>query len=272
MKFIYYAHPMETYSTYLEEFMEEVIKNYFGETLHIRNYSLLQRIVNKDGKKKLKSLLRKMKNAIRYSKGRKIHEKDAKDIAHKFMEIFKNDINLNTINVLLNPSIFSNLFIIDEVNLTFEMIGERFKKMSFPHFCYGLIECSDIVIAHGYVNNSYTQHMLQERLLKEIEKSSYQPEVIRYCEKLLQIVNNAKWNLWSPGTFNEIKYALDIRKEVYCLINKTLKKISTIDNLPDKEAVIPFDEYGLLLYSKIWQPIAINVYGILQRSKDDEVY
>jgi hypothetical protein len=65
--------------------------------------------------------------------------------------------------------------------------------------------------------------------------------------------------VWSPGTFNEIKYALDIGKEVYCLTNKTLKKVSSIDDLPDKKAKIPFDDYGLFLYSKIWQPIAKDV-------------
>jgi hypothetical protein len=269
MKLIYYAHPIETYETYLEELMEETVKNYFGETLHIRNYSLLHHILNNDGQKKLRNLFDKMENLTKQREVRKIDEKDAKDIAHEFMRIFKKHTNLNIENVLLNPSIFSDLFIIDLDNFTYENIGKRFKKMSFPHFCYGLIDYCDVVVTHGYVINRYTKRRLKS-LLEKVKESSFQPEEFEYCDKLLQIVRSAKWNLWSPGTFNEIKYALDIGKEVYCLTNKTLKKVSSIDDLPDKKAKIPFDDYGLFLYSKIWQPIAKDVmeyYSAVMRIK-----
>jgi hypothetical protein len=47
MKLIYYAHPMETYGTYLEKLTEETIKNYFGKILHIKDYLLLQDILIK---------------------------------------------------------------------------------------------------------------------------------------------------------------------------------------------------------------------------------
>jgi hypothetical protein len=114
---------------------------------------------------RLKNLLEEMRYT--FIKGKKIHEKDAKDIAHEFMRIFKNGINLNTENVLVNPSIFSTLFIINKESFKFELIGETFKKMSFPHFCYGLIEYSDMIITHGYMINSYAKHMLQEQLYKK---------------------------------------------------------------------------------------------------------
>jgi hypothetical protein len=100
----------------------------------------------------------------------------------------------------------------------------------------------------------------KNNFIKKIKATSYSPEIFSYCSKLFQIVNKAEWNLWSPGTFNEIKYALNIRKEVYCLTNKTLKNVSIINNLPDEEAVIPFDEHHLFLYNKIWQPLVREVY------------
>jgi hypothetical protein len=263
MRLIYYAHPIETYKTYLEDLIEETVQKHLGETSHIRNRSSLRHAVEKGAHKKFDSLFIKMKDTVKRFRGGKIPESDAFSIAHEFMEALKDNICVNAKNILLNPSTFSGLSVVTESNfIIFEEVGDRFKRMAFPHFCYGLIAHCDAVVAHGYVIDSYIKCVLKG-LLKELKKSLSQLEVSEYCGRLLEILDGPRRIIWSPGTFNEIKYALDMRKEVYCLRNKTLRKVSSRSALPANSAVIPFDEYGLRLYNRIWQPIARSVYGAL---------
>jgi hypothetical protein len=264
MRLIYYAHPKETYGTYLEDLMKEVVEKHLGETYYIKNLPSLQRAVDESVYEQFKNLFTKMRNATEQFKKEKIPESYAKDIAHEFMGILKSNVCVSVKNILLNPSTFSQIFIREKRGdlVIFKEVGEDFKGKSFPHFCYGIIDYCDFIVAHGYVIDNHTKRVFKE-LLKEVEKYSSRYEISEYCKQLLKVLNRSKGNVWSPGTFNEIEYALKIGKKVYCLQYENLVEIFNMDSLPDKEAKITFDEYGLRLYSLIWQPMAESVYRVL---------
>jgi hypothetical protein len=238
---------METYETYLEDLMEEAVKRLFGETYHIKSLRLLYHVVHKNANEKFDYLFAKIDKVIKQFCKNNL-KCDAENIAHEFMKILRDNVCVNVNNILVNPSIFN------EVN-------EEFKKNSFPHFCFGLIDCCECFVTHGYVIDSHIKYALKRCLNNKIRKSSSQPWKSEFCSKLLDFLDRSGGNVWSPGVFKEIEYALKIGKEVYCLQNETLIKVYNLNSLPDNDIVITLDKYGL--YKEIWQPIARSVYRTL---------
>ena len=251
MIFIYYAHPVETYQTYIEDFVEELVKKKFGEVLHIKDWFSLRQAVSEKACEELKDLFAKIRRFVIQREKDRIPETDAKSIAHTFMKVVGTNITAAK-NVLFNPSTFGDPFLAMAKS-------ETFKRKAYPHFCYGLIDYCDVVVAHGYVMDAHTKCLFKAWF----KMRSPFHEVTEYCKSIIKLLNKAKSMIWSPGTCEEIKYSLNKGKEIFCLQNKTLQKITSNDiNLIDAEKV-PFDKYGLKLYNKIWQPIAESVYKTL---------
>jgi len=243
LRIIYYAHPMETYWTYLEDVVEELVKRRFVEIYHIDSWPSLCKVVNENACKELKSIYVTMRGFVKqYEKGR-IPESDAKQIAYDLMKILRSNAIVN--NILLNPSTFRDPF----------QISETFKRKAYPHFCYGLIDHCDSVVAHGYIMNSYIKQIFTAWL--KMPTSS--PEVSEYCHSLLELISEVE-HIWSPGTCDEIKYALKKGKEVFYLRDDILQRVSNEDIEIINRGKVRFDKYGLKLYNKIWQPIAEGVY------------
>jgi len=143
--------------------------------------------------------------------------------------------------------------------------GETFKRKAYPHFCFGIIDYCDVVVAHGYLMDAHIKRLFKAWFKMRLPDN----EVPEYCNSIIPLLDKAKDVIWSPGTCEEVKYSLNKGKEVFCLRNKTLQKITSRDiNLIDAGKV-PFDKYGLKLYNKIWQPIAKSVYETLTTLKKE---
>lgn len=257
LRIIYYAHPLETYQSFLEVIMEGAVRKQFGEVYHIDELSKLNKIVNKEYREKLKDLFTQMSELVNIYGG-KIPESDAKDVAYCFMEILKLGITVEC-NILFNPSIFSDIHLIIEAG------SEEFKRKAFPFFCYGLIDHCDVIVAHGYVMDSFIRELLKSwlKLPEDFDK-----RIREYSYGILKLIES-KDILWSPGTYSEIKYATEKGKKVFFLQNRSLKK-ATVDDL-NTFITIPFDNYDLRLYNKLWQPIASSVYSILTQLNYDKI-
>jgi len=90
--FIYYAHPVETYQTYIEDFVEELVKKKFGEVLYINDWFSLRQAVNEKACEELKVLFAKMRRFVMQREKDRIPETDAKSIAHDFMKVLRTNI------------------------------------------------------------------------------------------------------------------------------------------------------------------------------------
>ncbi|MEM4488807.1 MAG: hypothetical protein QXK88_08460 [Desulfurococcaceae archaeon] len=248
IKIIYYAHPIETYGTCVENFTEELARKQFGKIYHICDWSQLYRAIGKDAREKLRNLFSKMGELVRQYKS-KIPETDAESIAHEFMRAFKSGVVVDH-DILFNPKTFSDVLLIG-------VRSEMFKKKAFPHFCYGLIDYCDIIVAHGYIMNDNIKRLF----LDYLTPSTSNEEVAEYCREIRNLIAEAEGILWSPGTLSEVKYALEKGKTVFVLRGTKLRKVKIEDVSRFKE--VPFDNYGLRLYNEIWQPTAKRVYRTL---------
>lgn len=194
----------------------------------------------------------RMSEIVRNYRNNKIPPDIAREVAHDFMKILKDCIPEDDI-VVLNPKLFSSAHLLLAKT-------EIFKRKSFPFFCHGIIDHCNMVVAHGYILNEHIKSILLNWFKYPFSRKG---KIREYLDKLIEIVENANDMLWSPGTFEEIKYALRQNIEVFIVSENALHKLSKVEIRRIKKYVIPFDKHNLYLYNKIWQPIVDSVYRIL---------
>jgi len=247
IKIIYYAHPTETFNTGLEKAVVSSICSFLGDVYHINDWrSLCDALTQKTARQVRESLRQSIK---RYIKG-EMSKKGARSVGLRFLKEIKGGFVKSSHLILFNPSIFENLF-----PETCFPVTKLFKKRTYPDFCYGLIDGCDMMVAHGYPLNSRVKQAF--RALLSLPSSPR--EVTEYASRLLRLIDGASDMVWSPGAFEEVKYALERGLKVFKFHNGKLEKISTMEG----EVKVPFDDYCLRLYSKIWQPIAEVIYWLL---------
>lgn|GEM_PF-3161683 len=245
-KIIYYAHPKETYGTYLENVIERLTREQFGEIYHIYRWFTLREAVNGDVYKKLGNIKERMEILIRKYGVEKIPEPKAKDVAHDLMKVLRQGITSK--NILFNPRVFSSIF-----------QGEIFKSKAYPSFCEGLIDCCDVVVTHGYPLDDY----IRKLLVAWLNLPTFDEAVSEYCGEIFRLADKVRDMLWSPGTVTEIEYASENGKKVFLLEGISLRRVANEDINEVKHRVIPFDKHERYLYNKIWQPIAESIYRTL---------
>jgi len=207
---------------------------------------------------KLNETLSKMRDLVQEFEN-KIPEEEAKGVAYSFIEIIKN-INFpsDVSAIVVNPKIFSHV-------LLHRFRSRIFKSRSYPHFCFGLIDKCDLIVAHGYLMDEEIKRLVMS-WLQYVKYASRDKRVKGYCEELINLISKARSTIWSPGTRTELIYGLEKGKEVYVVTNlKDLKlnKISYIKDMDLQISTVPFDRYGLRLYNKVWRPIISNIYSTL---------
>jgi len=238
--FIYYSHPMETYRTCVEDIMEKAVREQLGEVYHVSGWGPLLDAVDEYGREELKSLSKEM--ARLSNAGKAASQRNAKKLGHAVTRTLKSRMIIDSRIVLVNPSTLS----IKDV--------ESFKSHAFPFFCHGMIDLCETVVAHGYILNETIRTLLLKWLQTRQSRSP------GYCKTLCDLVGKSVDMLWSPGTLNEIGYALANRKNVFQLKNEALQKITKKSVKQFKAVEVPFDDQGLHLYNKIWKPAATNAY------------
>ncbi len=245
-KIIYYAHPKETYSTYLENVIERLTREQFGEIYHIYRWFMLHEAVNGDVYKELRSIKEEMGDLVREYGVEKIPELEAKYVAHDLMRVLRHGITSK--NILFNPRVFSSI-----------LQGEIFKSKAYPSFCEGLIDCCDVIVTHGYPLDDY----IRKLLVAWLNLPTSDEAMSEYCSEILTLVDKVRDMLWSSGTVTEMKYASENGKKVFFLQGTSLRRATNEDVNEVKRKVIPFDKHGRYLYNKLWQPIAESIYRTL---------
>jgi hypothetical protein len=227
---------METYGTCLEEYMEVLVKNKFGDLYCISGWVTLLDAVDDDGKKKLLKIDRKMERLGGGS--RREAKKAARTMSRDLIATLRRKIAVNCDSVLLNPAAFQR---------------REFKRMTFPVFCRCLIDHCEIVVGHGDVLDGD----IREMILSNMEaRKSYAPA---YYEQLCKLVKQRNV-LWAPGSIDELKHAVNAGKQVLILMQDRLeeadsKVLSHIEN-----SVVPFYPPSRRAYIKLWREPVKNAY------------
>ena len=233
---IYYSHPMETYGTCLEDYMETLVKHKFGDLYSISGWVTLLDSVDDDGKRSLLKLDHKMEQLGRGS--RREAKEQAKGMSREVIETLQHRIAVNCDKILLNPAAFQRC---------------EFKRMTFPIFCRCLIDHCDIVVGHGDVLNGDIRTLI----LSNIEaRKWYAPE---YHEQLSKLVKHTSMP-WAPGSIDELKHAIKVGKHVLILTEGRLREINSKDIAQIENSIVPFYPPSRQAYFKLWRDPVKKAY------------